>query len=182
LNWSYYQRIDKISSVIDFLEDIPEADIERIAIYGISLGGAVAIEAGVFDDRISVIIPSGTNVMLPADLMLLKHRRFDYAYYYQFNIAERPDLYQLLYAAFPKHVIVELNRQDITGIYSESSKAAASIKGYYELRGKRNNVFTVIFDGGKTHDGHYMEIKKVKRHLDNIFFPGKRPEKTGADS
>lgn len=169
LNWAYYQIPDKISSAIDYLENEPKADGKRIAIYGISLGGATAIIASLFDDRISVTIPSGTNVFTPTDVQLLENRRFTYPHWYPYNIVESPNLFQLLYALYPNQIIIEINEQDTTGVFSEALESAELIKRYYKQRGAGDKVQIVVFNGTKTGNGHYMEITQVKAILDDLF-------------
>ena len=171
LNWWYYQMVDKVSGAIDYLENRTEGDIQRIAVYGISLGGATTIISSLCDRRISVTIPSGTNVFTPTDTQLLKNRRFSYPHYYQYNVVQRPELFQLLYTLFPNPIIIELNRRDTTGVFEGALESAKQVKHYYELRGAGDRVHIVTFDDNtKTTNGHHMEITQVKDILDELFF------------
>lgn len=51
--------LTKIISSIDFLQSLPEVNKEKIGIYGISYGGALAIWAAVIDRRIKAVVSSG---------------------------------------------------------------------------------------------------------------------------
>ncbi len=48
-----------VGPVIDFAEDLPQVDTDRIALMGISFGGYFAPRAAAFDDRIKVCIANG---------------------------------------------------------------------------------------------------------------------------
>jgi len=174
INWRYYQIVDKVSSAIDYLETVSVADHERLAIYGISMGGATAIMGSVADDRIKVTIASGTNVFTPRDTFLLQHRRFKMAHHYGWNVVQRPTNAELLPALYPNPIIAELNKRDTAGVFSEAVEAATLVKQYYEQRGGMGSkVRIVTFDGQRTPDGHYMEITQVKQVLDEFFISRK---------
>lgn len=169
LNYAYYQIIDKISSAIDYLENLSQVDIRCLGIYGISLGGNASIIAAAFDDRLSFVVASGTNVFTPSDVQLLENRRFVYPHYYQYNMVERPEIFQLLYTVFPKRIIIELNRRDTTGVFREAIYNAELVRRYYKQRGVKDKVAIVDFDGLRKKNGHYMQIDEVKRILDENF-------------
>lgn len=166
INWTYLRQVDKVRSALDYLEQEPLSN-GRFSIYGISLGGETAVAASFFDRRISATAVSGTNVLTPRATQLLENRRFVYPHYYQYDIIHRPENFQLLYTMFPKPVIIELNRQDTTGVFEEALLAAQQLRTYYLARGS-NDVHIVVFDGKETSNGHYMEIGGVAQILRSL--------------
>ena len=48
--------------VIDYLETVPEVDMNGVAIYGYSRDGKMATIAAAFDDRISALVAGSTGV------------------------------------------------------------------------------------------------------------------------
>jgi len=167
LNWKYYQIVDKVSSALDYVENLPGYN-GRAAIYGISMGGGTAIVSSLFEPRIKVVVPSGTNVFTPTDVQLLKNRRFVYTHYYEYNVVSCPSLFQLLFAMYPRQIVIELNKLDVTGVYNEALKAANQVRKFYEIRGRKNNVQLVLFEGQKFRNGHYMEVNQVKKILKQL--------------
>jgi len=171
LDYRYYLTTDKVISALDYLESRPEIDPSRVAVYGISLGGEAAIRAGVIDPRISVIAASGTNIFTPS-YDLLKLYQYNYPYYYQYNRINLPDLGILMVGAYPRRIIIELNRQDTTGIFQEALLRVEQIKRIYSLFGRQDDVAIVTFDQGVSNlapQGHEMEITQVKKQIDQWF-------------
>ncbi|MBN1166895.1 MAG: prolyl oligopeptidase family serine peptidase, partial [Methanospirillaceae archaeon] len=56
-----------VSPVLDWAETRPEADTNRIALWGISFGGYLAPRAAAFDDRIAALIADGGIYDMAAD-------------------------------------------------------------------------------------------------------------------
>ena len=50
------------SLVLDYLATIPEVDMDRVAIYGYSRDGKMALIAGAFDDRFAAVLAGSTGV------------------------------------------------------------------------------------------------------------------------
>ncbi|MBT8208684.1 MAG: lysophospholipase, partial [Acidimicrobiia bacterium] len=53
------EQVDDTRAAIDFLQERPEIDAQRIALVGSSFGAAVAIYTGGVDDRVAAVISSG---------------------------------------------------------------------------------------------------------------------------
>ena len=172
INYRYYLTTDRVISALDYLEPKPEIDPSRVAVYGISMGGDVVISGGVNDSRIKVIAASGTNTFTPLYEMLFTINKYTYPYYYQYNILSLPDIGTLLLGAFPRKIIVELNRQDQVGDFQSALHRALQLKRIYSLLGQVNDVSIITFDN-KASDlaptGHEMDVTHVKNQIDQWF-------------
>jgi hypothetical protein len=169
VNWAYDQLCDKVSSALDYVATQDTADMERVGIYGISLGGWVSVTASLCDDRITAAATSGTNVLTSFLTHLTEHRRLVYPEQYQYRIAYRPDFYEAMYALYPRLVIIELNQFDKTGVYEEALANAQKVQQYYALRGQGENVRLSLFSGQRTDNGHYMQPEVIKAIFDEYF-------------
>jgi hypothetical protein len=171
-NENYYFTCDKISSALDFVLRSPFSDESRVGIYGLSLGGYAAISGAICDERIDAIAASGTNVFDSKSTQLLQTRRLEQAFLYQHNIAQLPDLYQVLYGVFPKPVIMEMDVHDTTGEYTEAFSNSQKVMDYYKLRGKPDRAFRVIINDDTCRSAwkhHCMEVTRVKQAFDSLF-------------
>lgn len=172
LDYQYYLKVDKVISALDYLETKSEVDKGRIAIYGLSMGGDAAIDAGVADERINVIAASGTNVLTPAFQRIFDGQRYLYPYYYQNDRLGRPDEGTKLLAVFPRKVIIELNRQDTTGNFDAAQSRAQQVKRIFALLGAKESAQIIVFDHAKSAlapNGHEMQITGVKKQIDAWF-------------
>ena len=172
LDYRYYETVDKVVSALDYLETKPEIDPGRIAIYGISMGGDTSINAGVEDGRISVIAASGTNVFSTSYQQMFTQWPYAFPYYYRYDRLSLPDVGTRMLSAYPKRLIVELGRQDITGDFEATLHRAEQIKRVYQLLGHEENVAIVTFDPTKSEiapNGHEMDITGVKDQIDQWF-------------
>lgn len=168
LNWEYYRGCDKVSSALDYLMALPQADLTRVGIYGISSGGTVAIMAGLCDDRITAVAASGTNVFTSSAAYLTGERGALYPHLYTANLARRPDYYQVLYALFPLPAIIELNAYDRTGDYDEALANARRVQAYYALQGAPDAVQVLPF-ADQNPPQHRMDVRGVKAIFDALF-------------
>lgn len=171
INWEYYRLCDKVSSALDYIEEQRYADMSRVGIYGISLGGWVSISASVCDNRILATAASGTNVFTSFLTHLTRHRRLTYPHQYQYRIADRPDFYEAMYALYPHPLIIEINGLDTTGDPAEALANTQQVKRYYELRGMGERVHIVRFvdDNERYNQNHFMEVSQVKAIFDQYF-------------
>jgi hypothetical protein len=154
------------------LESKPEIDPSRVAIYGISMGGDAAIGGGVNDSRIKVIAASGTNVIEPVYDELFSKSIYSSPYKYRYNILSLPDDGTMLLAAFPRRIIIELNKQDTTGSFDASLYRAQQIKRIYSLQGSEENAIVITFNHAPSDlapQGHEMEVAQVKHQIDQWF-------------
>lgn len=172
IDYKYYETVDKVVSALDYLETKPVIDPRRIAIYGISLGGDTAIDAGVEDERITVIAASGTNVLSPSYQQMFIQWRYMYPYYYRYNRLSLPDAGTKMLAAYPRRLIIELGRQDTTGDFNAALHRARQVKRIYSLLGRGDNVMIIAFNQKMftiAPHGHEMEVSRVKEQIDQWF-------------
>lgn len=171
-NAQYYSMCDRVSSAVDYIATLPEADMTRVGIYGVSNGGLTAITAAVCDERLSAIAASGTNDFTSILTQITSNRRFRYPSFHYYDIAEKPDYYEAMYSFFPRLVIMELHPLDDTGVYEEALVNAQRIQHYYSLRGQPEQAHIVILPEDRCADKvrhHCMGIEEVKRIFDGYF-------------
>lgn len=131
-NFSKYFIVDKMLSAMDYLETLSWVDRNRVATYGISLGGWASILSSVLDSRITATIVSGTNVLTPIIEQQLVNRRFQYAHYFEWRITELPTFIEMMASLHPQPLAVEIGRQDQTGIYSVARKQAERLQALWQ--------------------------------------------------
>lgn len=168
LNWEYYRSCDKVMSALDYIETLPQADLQRVGIYGLSYGGITAIMSALCDDRITAVAGSGTNVFTTTLTQITTHRRLVYAHQYIYDSAQMPDYYQVMYALFPRTVIAEINSYDQTGKYFEAVANVRRVQQYYTLRGAPQTAHLIHFADSHA-PVHRLDVLRVKAVFDRLF-------------
>ncbi len=153
-----YMRVEPMLGALDFVETLPEADLTRIAAYGISIGGEAVLDASVLDPRINAVVVSGVNVLTPRREMLLETRRFVYSQLYDWDAFALPEVDELLATLYPRPVCIELGKYDATGNFSTALATAQRVQAIYQKERRGANFQIAVHDQNSTHDGHETEI------------------------
>jgi pimeloyl-ACP methyl ester carboxylesterase len=162
-------RVEKILSALDFVETLPQADAERIAVYGVSMGGEAGLAAAVLDSRIDALVISGANVLTPRLQMLLELRRFIYPQMYEWNTVALPDVDEMLVGVYPRPVCAEWGRHDRTGDTEAALAVSERVAEVYTRTGAADRFEIVVHDLATTPDGHETEVTACKEFLDRQF-------------
>jgi len=166
--WTYL-RIEPVLGALDFVETLAEADLARVAVFGISAGGEAALQASVMDSRIGAIVVSGVNVLTPRREMLLETRRFVYSQMYDWNAFALPDADELLVALYPRPVCVELGIYDSTGDFASALAAAERAQGAYQNEARGDNFRIVTHNQNTTADGHETQVQQCLDFVNQVF-------------
>jgi hypothetical protein len=96
--------------VIDYLCSLPYVDTDRLGATGQSGGGAQTLQLGAFDDRLSAISPIQ---IVEKDLFTLRYSMGDCEQtIFGLNLDMAIELYDLLWAAYPKKILLNNDSQD----------------------------------------------------------------------
>ncbi len=57
------RQVEDFRSAISYLQSLPEVDPERIGLWGVSMGGTVAIQTAVFDRRVRAVVAHSPSVV-----------------------------------------------------------------------------------------------------------------------
>ena len=149
LQWMEQQ---KIFSVIDFLQTLPEVDAKRIGTYGISWGGRTVMYQGALDPRVAATVISGHfNDTVPKMVTASPHYTAfvdtveDYAFFpnlaVQFSDADAASL------ICPRPVFIEEGRSDRVVWYPMAEKAFAELRAHYQKLDVADRAEMKLFDG-----------------------------------
>ncbi len=125
--------------LLDYLYTLPEVDRQHIGIIGHSLGGKMALYAGAFDERITVVVTSEPGIGL--NLGPTKHNNYDAYWYFGDFIFQRrekeTDHHELLGLIAPRpYLLIGGDEYDT----AESWYYINAARQVCDLYGKRHNV------------------------------------------
>ncbi|MDQ2900185.1 MAG: dienelactone hydrolase family protein [Acidobacteriota bacterium] len=143
---------EKIFSVIDFLQTLPEVDAERIGAYGISWGGRTVMYQGAIDTRVAATVISGHfNDTVPKMVAASPHYTAfidtpeDYAFFQ--NLALHFSDADVASLICPRPVFIEEGNRDRVVWYPMAEKAFAELQSYYRKLDLPNRAQMKVFDG-----------------------------------
>ncbi len=145
--------------MLDYLENLPSVDRERIVYYGLSYGGATALRVPVFDPRFKAIVCAGNfNDWIPK--LIDPQRKFSYVPTREYEMYEWRQAWVASHAELaalglrlhkrPIPFFVERGRQDPVGIDEWVSREFARLQGY---AARADLVRIAFFDGPHRVDG-----------------------------
>ena len=149
LQWIEQQ---KIFSVIDLLQSLPEVDAGRIGIYGISWGGRTVMYQGALDQRVAATVISGHfNDTVPKMVTASPHYTayIDTAEGYAFfeNLAVQFSDADVASLICPRPVFIEEGNKDRVVWYPMAEKVFAELQSYYRKLEVPDRAQLKLFEG-----------------------------------
>jgi cephalosporin-C deacetylase-like acetyl esterase len=155
--------------VIDYLCSLPYVDKDRVGMTGQSGGGAQTLQLGAMDDRLSAISPIQ---IVEKDLFTQRYSIGDCEQtIFGLNSDFTIELYNLLWAAYPKKILLNSDRKDAMPEALEYIEH--EMRRLYKILGKEDDFSLQIADCGH-------EISKETREIAYTWF-GKIFGGTGGD-
>jgi dipeptidyl aminopeptidase/acylaminoacyl peptidase len=138
------QRTWMVKRSIDFLETLPEVDKDKIAIMGLSNGSVSSMFAAAMDERIKVVVASGSLIM--SDRMWhsdLVHCRCQYLY----KLDGVLDYYDIFALIAPRPLLIQSGEKDPIFPIDSAKEAFKFVQKAYEIDGAPGNVAMDIHNG-----------------------------------
>ncbi|MDQ6706264.1 MAG: alpha/beta hydrolase [Acidobacteriota bacterium] len=142
----------KIFSVIDLLQSLPEVDAGRIGVYGISWGGRTAMYQGALDQRVAATVISGHfNDLVPKMVTASPHYTAyidtEEGYAFFENLAVQFSDVDVASLICPRPVFIEEGKRDTVVWYPMAEKAFAGLQTYYRELKVPDRAQLKLFDG-----------------------------------
>lgn len=169
LKLSLYSFIVRQHEVtLDWLATLPFVDAERIAFYGLSYGGKVAMRIPAVLPRYAVVICSGdfnewTGKCVSVDLDRSYMYTGEYDMY-EFNLGHTFHYSDMAALICPRPFMVERGHDDGVGIDEMVAYEYAKVRRHYVKRGVGDRTTIEFFNGGHMVNG-VGTFEFLKRHL-----------------
>jgi dienelactone hydrolase len=154
--------------ILDWLETLPFVDRTRIALYGLSYGGKVAMRVGALVSRYCAVICSGDfnewiwkNITLDFAGSYMFTGEYDM---YEFDLANTFNYAEMAYLISPRPFMVERGHRDGVGIDEYVAHEYAKVRRHYADLGLPSSTRIEFFAGG--HEIHGIgTFAFLDRHL-----------------
>jgi cephalosporin-C deacetylase-like acetyl esterase len=154
--------------ILDWLETLPFVDGRRIAFYGLSYGGKVAMRIGALVGRYCAVICSGDfnewiwkNIILLWSNSYMFTREYDM---YEFDLANTFNYAEMARLIAPRPFMVERGHDDGVGLDEYVAHEYARVRYIYARLGIADRTAIEFFSGG--HEIHGMgTFAFLERHL-----------------
>lgn len=137
-------RVLQTQRALEFVQSMPEVDVERIGIMGISGGGAVASFVSALDDRIRAAVISGYVSRFQGSVMAM-HHCIDNFVPGILKYAELPDIVSMI---APRPLLIEAGTKDHIFPILSVLEAYGDITKVYSLHKALPNFSKDVFEGG----------------------------------
>lgn len=169
LNLSLYSFIvAQHERIIDWLETLPMVDKDKIAFYGLSYGGKVAMRIGALVDRYCLVICSGDFnewIWKNINLVWAGSYMFTVEYdMYEFNLANTFNYAEMARLIAPRPFMVERGHSDGVGLDEWVAHEYARVRYIYAKLGIPTKTEIEFFTGG--HEIHGVgTFRFLQKHL-----------------